>query len=172
LAAVVPAKRIARSILVIRNRKVLLDADLAALYGARTKALVQAVKRNPERFPEDFMFQLTCDEFDRLRSRTVTSKNRGGRRYPPYVFTEQGVSMLSSVLNSPRAIAVNIEIMRVFVRVRQMTATHAHLARKLDKLEKRYDAQFKVVFEAIRELMAPPAPRARRVGFRAGEGEY
>jgi hypothetical protein len=171
LPGVVPAKRIARSILVIRNRKVLLDADLAALYGVRTKALVQAVKRNPERFPEDFMFRLTSDEFDRLRSRTVTSKNRGGRRYPPYAFTEQGVSMLSSVLNSPRAIAVNIEIMRVFVRVRRMTATHAHLARKLDELEKRYDAQFKVVFEAIRELMAPPAPRARRVGFRAGEGE-
>ena len=167
----VPAKRIARSILVIRNRKVLLDADLAALYGVRTKALVQAVKRNPERFPEDFMFRLTSDEFDRLRSRTVTSKNRGGRRYPPYAFTEQGVSMLSSVLNSPRAIALNIEIMRIFVRVRQMTATRAHLARKLDELEKRYDAQFKVVFEAIRELMDPPAPRARRVGFRAGEGE-
>jgi hypothetical protein len=144
---------------------VLLDADLAGLYGVRTKALVQAIKRNPDRFPTDFTFQLTAEELARLRSRSVTSKARGGRRYLPHAFTEQGVAMLSSVLRSPRAIAVNIEIMRVFVKLRRAMASHARLARKLDELEHRYDAQFKVVFDAIRALMDAPITRARRVGF-------
>jgi hypothetical protein len=118
------------------------------------------------RHAPDFLFRLTPDEATRLRSQSVTSKSRGGRRYLPYAFTEQGVAMLSSVLRSPRAIAANIEIMRVFVKLREVTASHAHLARKLDELEKRYDAEFKVVFDAIRALTIPPAPRTRRVGFR------
>jgi ORF6N domain-containing protein len=166
LDAVVPTERIARAIVVVRGRKVLLDAELAALYGVRTKALVQAVKRNPGRFPADFIFRLTPDEATCLRSRSVTSNSRGGRRSLPYAFTEQGVAMLSSVLRSPRAIAVNIEIIRVFVKLREIMASHAQLARKLDELENRYDAQFKVVFDAIRALMVPPTPRTRRVGFR------
>ena len=160
-----PVERIAQTILLIRNQKIMLDADLAALYGVETKVLVQAVKRNIDRFPADFMFQLTKQEFDDLRSQTVTS-SWGGRRYPPYAFTEQGVSMLSSVLRSKRAIQVNIEIMRAFVQLRRMLASHADLARKLSSLEKKYDAQFKVVFDAIRGLMAPPEPKKKReIGF-------
>jgi hypothetical protein len=132
-----------------------------------TGVLVQAVKRNVERFPGDFMFQLTSDEFDDLKSQSVTSSSWGGRRSPPYAFTEQGVAMLSSVLRSRRAVRANVEIMRAFVRLRQVLATHADLARKLDALEKRYDSQFKFVFAAIRELMAPPPPsRKGRIGFR------
>ncbi len=167
--ALVPVERIERAILQIRDKKVILDADLAALYGVETKVLVQAVKRNLERFPADFMFQLTKNEFVHLRSQVVTSREWGGRRYPPYAFTEQGVAMLSSVLRSPRAIQVNIEIMRAFVRLRKMLASHAALARKLNALEKKYDAQFKVVFDAIRQLMAPPEPKRRPIGFRRGE---
>ena len=166
-------ERIERAILLLRGEKVMLDADLAALYGVATRVLVQAVKRNAERFPPDFMFQLTREEVNLLRSQIVISKigdPRGGRRYPPYAFTEQGVAMLSSVLNSPRAIAVNIEIMRTFIRLRQMLASHADLARKLESLEKKYDAQFKVVFDAIRQLMAPPEPKRRRIGFHRDEG--
>jgi len=168
-----PEERIERAILMIRGEKVLLDADLAALYGVATRVLIQAVKRNAERFPPDFMFQLTKEEFDLLRSQFVTSKigdPRGGRRYPPYAFTEQGVAMLSSVLHSPRAIAVNIEIMRTFIRLRRILASHADLARKLEALEKKYDVQFKVVFDAIRQLMAPPEPKRRRIGFHHNEG--
>lgn len=167
--SLVPVERIERAILLIRDKKVMLDADLASLYGVETKVLVQAVKRNAERFPQDFMFQLTKDEFAVLRSQIVTSRDWGGRRYPPYAFTEQGVAMLSSVLHSPRAIQVNIEIMRAFVRLRQMLASHAELARKLDALEKKYDAQFKAVFDAIRQLMAPPEPKRRPMGFRRGD---
>lgn len=160
-----PVERITEAILFIRSQRVMLDADLAALYGVETKVLVQAVKRNIDRFPGDFMFQLTKQEFDNLRSQIVSS-SWGGRRYPPYAFTEQGISMLSSVLRSKRAIQVNIEIMRAFVQLRRMLASHADLARKLSALEKKYDAQFKVVFDAIRGLMAPPEPRKkRRVGF-------
>ncbi|MBE0430695.1 MAG: ORF6N domain-containing protein [Dehalococcoidia bacterium] len=147
----------------------MLDADLAALYGVETKVLVQAVKRNLVRFPEDFMFQLSQEEFAILRSQIVTSSDWGGRRYPPYAFTEQGVAMLSSVLRSQRAIQVNIQIMRTFIRLRQMLATHANLARKLDALERKYDAQFKQVFDAIRQLMAPPEPKRRALGFRKGD---
>jgi hypothetical protein len=147
----------------------MLDSDLAALYGVETKVLNQAVRRNIERFPEDFMFQLTSDEAERLRSQSVTSKSgRGGRRTAPYAFTEQGVAMLSSVLSSPSAIRVNIEIMRAFVRLRQMATSNADLARKLNALERKYDGQFKIVFAAIRELTEPPIKkRSRRIGFRS-----
>lgn len=167
-------------ILALRERRVMLDADLAQLYGVETRALVQAVKRNLGRFPEDFMFQLSADEFEVLRSQTVISNaGRGGRRTAPYAFTEQGVAMLSSVLGSPRAIAVNIEIMRTFVRVRALAATHADLATRLAELEDKTEAlamqhdtfsrntraQLKQVFDAIRDLMAPPEPPKRPIGF-------
>ena len=145
----------------------MLDSDLAGLYGVETRVLVQAVQRNRERFPGDFMFQLTKDEVSSLRSQVVISKGRGGRRYAPYAFTEQGVAMLSSVLRGERAAKVNVEVMRAFVRLRSLLASHAGLARKLDALEARYDAQFKVVFDAIRELMAPPVPKRRKLGFHA-----
>ena len=167
--SLIPVERIERAILLIRRQKVILDADLAVLYGVETRVLVQAVKRNLGRFPEDFMFQLNREEFAILRSQSVTSSDWGGRRYPPYAFTEQGVAMLSSVLRSQRAIRVNIEIMRAFIRLRQILASHAVLARKLDALEKKYDAQFKEVFEAIRQLMAPPEPKRRAIGFRKGD---
>jgi hypothetical protein len=152
----------------IRNHKVMLDHDLAVLYEVPTKVLVQAVKRNIGRFPPDFMFQLTKEEFAALRSQSVTSNvktGRGGRRSAPYAFSEQGVAMLSSVLRSPRAIEVNIEIMRAFVHLRQMIASHAGLARNLEALERKYDAQFKVVFDAIRKLMAPPEGTKRQIGY-------
>jgi hypothetical protein len=157
-----------RAILFLRGHKVLLDADLAVLYGVQVKALNQAVARNGERFPNDFMFQLTEAEADSLRSQTVTLKSGRGRhrKYRPYAFTEQGVAMLSSVLRSPRAVQVNIEIMRAFVRLRQMLQANTELARKLDALEKKYDAQFRIVFDAIRELMAPSVPQRSRIGFR------
>jgi hypothetical protein len=161
-----PVERIERSILLIRGHKVMLDADLAVLYAVSTKRLNEQVRRNRSRFPGDFMFQLTREEVRSLRSQFATSKKgRGGRRYAPLVFTEQGIAMLSTVLNSERAIQVNIEIMRAFVRLREMIATHKDLARKLEVLEKRYDAQFKVVFDAIRELMAWPEPKKRKIGF-------
>ena len=163
----VPTERIERSILMIRGHKVMLDADLAELYGVTTFNLNKAVKRNMNRFPDDFMFQLTTDEASALRFQIGMSKpkGRGGRRYLPYVFTEQGVAMLSSVLRSKRAVQVNVEIMRAFVRLRQMLASNAALARKLEALEKKYDAQFKVVFDAIRQLMASPEPKRRKIGF-------
>lgn len=163
--ALVPVERIEQAILRIRGHNVMLDQDLAQLYEVETRALVQAVKRNVERFPEDFMFQLTPEEFNILRSQSVTSSQWGGRRYPPYAFTEQGVAMLSSVLRSKRAVRVNVEIMRAFVRLRRLLASHADLQRKLDELEKKYDEKFRVVFEAIRQLMAPPTQRRARIGF-------
>lgn len=169
--------RIEGRILLLRGHKVVLDKDLAELYGVETKALNRAVKRNLDRFPEDFMFRLTARESESLRcqigtsslrSQSVTS-NRGGRRYLPYAFTEQGIAMLSSILNSKRAIHVNIEIMRAFVRLRRMLTSNAELARKLEELEKKYDAQFKVVFEAIKQLMLPDdGPPKERIGFHAG----
>lgn len=191
-AALLPAERIERRVLLLRGEKVILDGHLAELYEVPTKTLNQAVKRNLERFPADFRFQLTPSEAEAvlrsqivvanddsphkplkkgelLRSQIVTSKrapHTGGRRYRPYAFTEQGVAMLSSFLRSPRAVAVNIEIMRTFVRLRQMIAGHADLSRKLAAMEKKYDAQFKVVFDAIRELMTPPtADEVREMGF-------
>lgn len=167
-------------ILPLRGQRVMLDADLASLYGVQTKVLVQAVKRNPARFPADFMFQLSSEEFAALRSRTVTSKpGRGGRRTAPYAFTEQGVAMLSSVLGSTRAVAVNIEIMRTFVRVRELAASHGDLAHRLLELEQRtkqlaqqHDRfshetreQLEQVFAAIRALTVPPEPKKRPIGF-------
>ena len=163
----IPVERIERAILLIRGHKVLLDADLALLYGVETKALNRAVNRNKDRFPVDFMFRLTSEESQSLRFHFGASKGRGGRRYLPYAFTEQGVAMLSSVLRSSRAIRVNIEIMRAFVILRQMLQSNRDLARKLDALEQKYDSQFKVVFEAIRELMSPlPDKPKQRIGFK------
>ena len=155
---------IEQRILLLRGHKVLLDSTLAELYAVETRVLLQAVKRNSNRFPDDFMFQLTKPEFDNLRSQTVTS-SWGGRRTPPYVFTEQGVAMLSSVLRSPRAVQVNIEIMRAFVRLRRMLAENTELQSRLDQLEDHYDQQFKVVFDAIRELMIPPEKQQNPIGF-------
>lgn len=156
---------IEKKILLLRGEKVMLDSDLAELYGVQTKELNRAVKRNLDRFPQDFMFQLSPDEIDGLRFHFGTSKGRGGRRYLPYVFTEQGVAMLSSVLKSKRAVQVNIEIVRAFVRLREMIASNKELASRLNELEKKYDRQFKAVFDAIRELMAPPKTPVRRIGF-------
>jgi hypothetical protein len=166
--SVVPVERIESAILFIRGQKVMLDADLARLYGVPTKVFNQAFRRNKDRFPADFAFQLTDQEFDSLRSQIVTSK-RGGRRYRPYAFTEQGVGMLASVLQSKRAVQVNIEIMRTFVRLRRMLASNEELARKLAALERKYDTQFKVVFDALRELMTSPTPKRRRIGFLVSE---
>jgi hypothetical protein len=164
--SVVPVELIERKIYLIRGHKVMLDSDLAELYEVETRTLIQAVKRNINRFPSDFMFQLNYQEIAGLRSQFVTSKTgRGGRRYMPYVFTEQGVAMLSSVLNSDRAIEVNIHIMRAFVKLRELIASHKDLARKLNEMEKKYDVQFKVVFDAIRQLMSPPVPKKRKIGF-------
>ncbi|NUN97782.1 MAG: ORF6N domain-containing protein [Candidatus Omnitrophica bacterium] len=156
--------RIEQAILLIRGHRVLLDEDLASLYGVSTGRLNEQVKRNRRRFPEDFMFQLTPKEWDNLRSQFATS-SWGGRRYPPHAFTEQGVAMLSSVLQSDRAIEVNIEIMRAFVRMRQVLASHAELARKLAALERKYDKRFQAVFEAIRQLMTTPVTKLRPIGF-------
>jgi ORF6N domain len=178
-------ENVAQLVFLIRGEKVMLDADLAVLYGVRTRVLLQAVKRNRRRFPDDFVFQLSTDELaglrsqivisppttaenpSRLRSQIVTSKaGRGGRRYPPYAFTEQGVAMLSSVLRSPQAVEVNIAIMRTFVQLRRLMDTNRHLARKIDALEKKYDEQFAVVFAAIKELIAPPdTPARKQIGF-------
>jgi ORF6N domain len=176
----ISAERIEQIILLIRGQKVMLDMDLAALYEVPTKALNQAVSRNADRFPEDFMFRLTAEEVQDMRSHFVTASlvaassgslsttaSKRNVRYLPYAFTEQGVAMLSSVLSSRRAVQVNVEIMRAFVRMRQILAAHADLSRKLDALEKKYDAQFQVVFEAIRQLMTPPPEPAKkgRIGF-------
>lgn len=170
-----PVENIAQSILLLRGQKVLLDSELAALYGVPAKVLIQAVKRNLERFPADFMLQLTAEEWPALRSQIVTSKiGRGGRRYLPYAFTEQGVAMLSSVLRSPHAIAINIQIMRAFVRMREMLASNKRLARKLDQLEARlekklttHDEAIAAILSAIRQMMRPPVPKRRSIGFTA-----
>jgi hypothetical protein len=169
-SALIPPERIERSILLIRGQKVMLDRDLARLYGVETRVLNQAIRRNIDRFPEDFMFRLTREEIMRISQFVISSVHPGVKtlKFSKSVmaFTEQGVAMLSSVLHSRRAIQVNIEIMRAFVRLRRMLASHADLARKLDGLEKKYDAQFKVVFDAIRELMKPPETK-KRIGFLA-----
>ena len=174
--ALVPVEDISRAILVLRGHKVLLDAELAVLYGVETRVLLQAVRRNRERFPEDFMLQLTAAEWAALRSQFVTLKTGRGqhRKYLPYAFTEQGVAMLSSVLSSQRAIAVNIQIMRTFVRMREMLVSNKELAQKLDQLEARidkklaaHDEAIAAILSAIRELMNPPAPKHRSIGFTA-----
>lgn len=163
---------IERKIYLIRGHKVMLDSDLAELYEVETRTLIQAVKRNIQRFPQDFMFQLNLQDVMALRSQTVTLKKGRGqhRKYSPYVFTEQGVAMLSSVLKSERAIQVNIAIMRSFVKLREMLLAHKDLARKLALMEKKYDAQFKVVFDAIRQLMTEPEKPKRKIGFKREKG--
>ena len=171
----VPIEDITRGIRILRGHKVLLDEDLATLYGVVTGALIQAVKRNIARFPMDFMFQLTVAEWTALKSQTVISKpGRGGRRFAPYAFTEQGVAMLSSVLGSERAIAVNIEIMRTFVQLRGLLASNKKLARRFEQLEARLDKKLAdhddaiaAVLSAIRQLMNPPTPKRRSIGFTA-----
>ena len=190
-STLLPLESITHRILLLREQKVLLDADLATLYGVETKVLLQAVKRNLERFPEDFMFKLTNQEFNVLRSQSVTSSSEaletlrwGGRRTAPYAFTEQGVAMLSSILSSPQAVQVNIAIMRAFVKLRELAMTHHDLAKQLNALEEKtslmamqHDSfarntrvQLKQVFDAIRELMTPPEPTKKRpIGFITGE---
>lgn len=165
--SLIPVERIEKLILLIHGQKVMLDADLAELYDVETRILVRNVKRNIDRFPEDFMFQLTKEEAEVLRSQIgMSNKSRGGRRYLPYVFTEQGVAMLSSVLRSKRAVQVNIEIMRAFVRMRQLLASHRGLMQKILSMEKKYDKQFQIVFEAIRQLMEPPEEKTKKqIGF-------
>jgi len=169
------AERVGQFILIIRRHRVLLDEDLAALYGMETRTVVQAVKRNLERFPPDFMFELSAAEWAALRSQSVTSKpGRGGRRYAPYAFTEQGVAMLSSVLNSDRAIVVNIEIMRSFVRIRRLLEADKSLARKFERLQRKlasHDQAIVGILSAIRQLMNPPAPKRRGIRFTADLGE-
>jgi hypothetical protein len=169
-ALAVPIEIIERRTYLLRGQKVMLDGDLAALYQVPTKALNQAVKRNLTRLPADFMFQLTIRELENWRSQIVTTNPAAkmGLRRPPYAFTEHGVAMLSSVLNSERAVQVNIVIMRAFIKLREMLATHKDLARKLDELERKYqahDVQIKAVFEAIRKLIEQPGPPRRRIGF-------
>ena len=169
--ALLPIERVETLILFVRGERVILDADIAGLYGVETKALVRAVKRNLDRFPDDFMFQLTAEETVRLRCQIGTSNDRagrGGRREIPNSFKEQGVSIMSGVMRSERGTPVNQEIMRAFVRLRRMVSQQADLARKLDDLEQRYDEQFSVVFDALRELMAPPDAEGRPIGFRQG----
>lgn len=168
-ALATPIQRIESRIFVMRGQRVMLSTDLAALYGVEPRVLVQAVMRNRVRFPTDFMFRLTSPEFANLKSQIVISSWGGLRRATPYAFTEQGVAMLSGVLRSSRAVQVNIEIMRAFVRLRRMLESNAELARKLVELEKRYDAHFRVVFQALRELMAPPAATSKQIGFRTRE---
>jgi hypothetical protein len=164
--SMIPTNRIERSIYLIRGQKVMLDRDLAELYGVETRVLNQAVRRNLNRFPRDFRFELTRDEVMRI-SQTVTSSDIKFSKQVT-AFREQGVAMLSSVLNSDRAVQVNIEIMRAFVRLWRMMTSHADLVRKLGSLEKKYDGQFKVVLDAIRQLMAPPRPKRPRIGFHVG----
>ncbi|MCK4558646.1 MAG: ORF6N domain-containing protein [Calditrichia bacterium] len=161
----IPIERITSKIYRIRNQKVLLDQDIADLYGVETRHLVQAVKRNINRFPDDFMFQLSKEEFKILRSQIVTS-SWGGRRYPPYVFTEQGIAMLSSVLQSERAVNVNIAIMRAFVQLRKLSYNYTELHKKIETIERKYDKQFRVVFEAIKQLIETPKKPKGKFGFR------
>lgn len=166
----VPVEVIERRIYLIRGQKVMLSPDLADLYRVEVRALVQTVKRNLARFPEDFMFQLTTEEYANLKSQIVISSWGGSRRATPYAFTEQGIAMLSSVLRSTQAIQVNIAIMRAFVRVREMMATHKDLARKIDDLERRQKQQglkIDAVFDAVKKIIATPVPPKRRIGFRA-----
>ena len=164
--SIIPIDRIESVILLVRGHKVILDKDLSVLYGVSTGNLNKAVSRNIDRFPDDFMIQLTKEEFKNLKFHFGTS-SWGGTRKLPRAFTEQGVAMLSSVLNSERAVQVNITIMRAFVKLREMIASHKDLAKRLDALENKYDVQFKVVFDAIRQLMEPPKTKRRRIGFQS-----
>ncbi len=168
LPVAIQPETVVQAIRTIRGHRVILDADIAAMYNVTTKALVQAVKRNRSRFPPDFMFQLTKSEAKDLRSQTVTSRSWGGRRTRPYAFTEQGVAMLSSVLRSARAIQVNIAIMRAFARLRRDRDPYAELMRRIHALQRKYDGRFDVVFAALRELTAPRVRPRRRIGFAPG----
>lgn len=162
----VPEETIEGKILLIKHKKVMLDTDLALLYEVEIRALNQAVRRNIERFPGDFMFQLTKGEYESLRSQFVTLRRGQHRKYLPYAFTEQGVAMLSSVLNSKRAIQVNIQIMRTFIKLREMLLTHKELKQKIEAVERKYDYQFKIVFDAIKKLLEPPEKPKGKIGFR------
>ena len=174
--SLVPVESIASCILILRGRKVILDTDLARLYGVETKAFNRAVKRNLDRFPPDFMFRLTDVEFDHLRCQIGTSSDWGGRRYRPYAFTEHGAVMAATILRSPEAVAVSVYVVRAFVRLRELLSSHAELSQKLQELESRvearldsHDEQIGVLIEAIRELMIPPDSSQRRIGFRTRE---
>ena len=158
---IIPVERIASRIYLIRGQKIMLDSDLADLYGVETGALVRAVKRNSNRFPEDFAFQLSDLEFENLKCQTGISRQWGGRRFPPHAFTEQGVAMLSSVLRSARAAEVNIAIVRTFVKLREVLATHKDLARKIEQ----HDQQIAILFEAVQKLLAPPNPPKHPIGY-------
>jgi len=168
----IPVEVINGKICQIRGQNVILDSDLAQMYDVETKVLNQAVKRNRERFPEDFMFQVTEEEIGSLRSQSVTLKPGRGqhRKYLPYVFTEQGVAMLSSILKRERAVQVNIAIMRTFVQMRQLAASSVELTRRIDELEGKYDSQFRVVFDAIRQMMTPMPGDRKPIGFRVEDG--
>lgn len=169
MAKTLPAESIARAILLLRGHRVILDRDLAAIYGVSTGRLNEAVKRNAERFPEDFMFQLTPREIDNLRSQFATS-SWSGRRYRPFAFTEHGAIQASNILNSPRAIAMGVYVVRAFVQLRELLVSNAALARKLDELERKYkhhDDAITAILSAIRELTNPPAPKRRSIGFTA-----
>jgi len=163
--SLVPLERIERAIIVVRGEKVMLDSDLAEIYGVETKRINEQVRRNFTRFPSDFMFQLTAEEWESLRSQFATLKRGEHRKYLPYAFTEHGALMLANVLNSERAAQTSVQVVRAFVKLRQMLASNAELARKLAAMEKKYDAQFKVVFDAIRQLMSPPEKPKREIGF-------
>src|SRR5437763_4773441 len=181
MAIILKPENVARLVFFVRGEKVMLDADLAMLYGVEARVLNQAVARNPKRFPEDFMFRLSAKEYENLRSQIViseektkklnssqfvmSSRKHRGRTYRPYAFTEQGVAMLSSVLRSSRAVQVNIAIMRTFVQLRRLMDRNRDLARKIEALEKKYHEQFAVVFEAIKELITPPSPPKKQIGF-------
>jgi hypothetical protein len=165
IESIVPVERIQRTILFIRDEKVILDKDLAILYGVETKVLNQAVSRNLDRFPPDFMFQLTDSEYQCLRSQIVTSKERGGRQYKPYAFTEQGVAMLSSVLRSRRAVEVNIAIMRTFVQLRKILADNSLLRHKIESLERKYDEQFQQVFAVLEQMLDESPEDKKQIGY-------
>ena len=171
MKSMITAETIERKIYQIRGQKVMRDSDLAELYGVPTKRLNEQVRRNAGRFPDDFMFQLTSDEYESLRSQIATLKQGRGqhRKYLPSVFTEHGALMAASVLNTPRAVEVSLYVVRAFVKLREMIASHKDLARKLDALEKKYDGQFQVVFEAIRQLMAIEEKPKRKIGFEVRE---
>ncbi len=168
LKVFVPSERIEKSILLLRGQRVMLDSDLAVLYRVTTRRLNEQVKRNRDRFPEDFMFQLSQKELNGLRSQFATSRGWGGRRYLPFVFTEHGTVMLASVLSSPLAVRVNIQIVRAFIRLRELSLSHRYLSQRLNDLEKKYDRRFLVVFDAIRKLMSPtPESKSNSIGFRS-----
>ena len=169
MKTIMPIEAIERKIYMIRGQKVMLDRDLAELYGVETRALNQAVRRNLDRFPEDFVFSLTREEILNISQFVISSGSRIKHAPNVFAFTEQGVAMLSGVLKSKRAVQVNVAIMRAFVKLREMIASNKELTKRLDELEKKYDLQFKVVFDAIRELMAPPEPKKKKIGFIARE---